>query len=593
MSDFSSAGSVSSVALTPGADEFIVQLALERTLVAPAAVERARRQIAEHADLVTPAPRLLALLVADAGLDLRRVAEFLAADFGLPLAPDLGVVRVSGDVLGLVPREFAARYKILPFAHEGRVLKLAISDPIDTEAVDNLGHMLKLTIEPHVATADDIAAAIDRFYGKDAGSLDQLLSNLSAPGNGDSAVASTEASGLGNVSDTDADAPVVKLVHSIILEAIQRRASDIHMEPMEKRFRVRYRIDGVLLEVENPPKRLQLSIVSRLKIMANISIAEKRIPQDGRIQIMVNGRQLDLRVSSLPTAHGESIVMRILDKEGLQLGLPQLGFFSDDQKEMERLIAMPDGIVLVTGPTGSGKTTTLYSCLHHINKPDRKIITVEDPVEYQLNGINQVPVRADVGMTFASALRSMLRQAPNIVMIGEIRDLETAEIAINASLTGHMVFSTLHTNDAPSAVTRLIDIGVKPFLVSTSLRAVLGQRLVRKICPKCTQPYQPTAAELRSLNISPAMASAANFAKGTGCANCNGTGFRGRLVIVELFLINEDVQRLIYENTGSARLRDKARSFGMRTMREDGLRKVTAGLTTIDEVVSITVGDAS
>ena len=593
MSDFSSVGSVSSVALTPGADEFIVQLALERTLVAPAAVERARRQIAEHADLVTPAPRLLALLVADAGLDLRRVAEFLAADFGLPLAPDLGVVRVSGEVLGLVPREFAARYKILPFAHEGRVLKLAISDPIDTEAVDNLGHMLKLTIEPHVATADEIAAAIDRFYGQDAGSLDQLLSNLSAPGNGDSAVASTEASGLGNVSDTDADAPVVKLVHSIILEAIQRRASDIHMEPLEKRFRVRYRIDGVLLEVENPPKRLQLSIVSRLKIMANISIAEKRIPQDGRIQIMVNGRQLDLRVSSLPTAHGESIVMRILDKEGLQLGLPQLGFFSDDQKEMERLIAMPDGIVLVTGPTGSGKTTTLYSCLHHINKPDRKIITVEDPVEYQLNGINQVPVRADVGMTFASALRSMLRQAPNIVMIGEIRDLETAEIAINASLTGHMVFSTLHTNDAPSAVTRLIDIGVKPFLVSTSLRAVLGQRLVRKICPKCTQPYQPTAAELRSLNISPAMASAANFAKGTGCANCNGTGFRGRLVIVELFLINEDVQRLIYENTGSARLRDKARSFGMRTMREDGLRKVTAGLTTIDEVVSITVGDAS
>ena len=593
MSDFASAGSVSSVAQAPGADEFIVQLALERTLVAPAAVERARRQIAEHADLVTPAPRLLALLVADAGLDLRRVAEFLAADFGLPLAPDLGVVRVSGEVLGLVPREFAARYKILPFAHEGRVLKLAISDPIDTEAVDNLGHMLKLTIEPHVATADDIAAAIDRFYGKDAGSLDQLLSNLSAPGNGDSAVASTEASGLGNVSDTDADAPVVKLVHSIILEAIQRRASDIHMEPLEKRFRVRYRIDGVLLEVENPPKRLQLSIVSRLKIMANISIAEKRIPQDGRIQIMVNGRQLDLRVSSLPTAHGESIVMRILDKEGLQLGLPQLGFFSDDQKEMERLIAMPDGIVLVTGPTGSGKTTTLYSCLHHINKPDRKIITVEDPVEYQLNGINQVPVRADVGMTFASALRSMLRQAPNIVMIGEIRDLETAEIAINASLTGHMVFSTLHTNDAPSAVTRLIDIGVKPFLVSTSLRAVLGQRLVRKICPKCTQPYQPTAAELRSLNISPAMASAANFAKGTGCANCNGTGFRGRLVIVELFLINEDVQRLIYENTGSARLRDKARSFGMRTMREDGLRKVTAGLTTIDEVVSITVGDAS
>jgi general secretion pathway protein E/type IV pilus assembly protein PilB len=362
---------------------------------------------------------------------------------------------------------------------------------------------------------------------------------------------------------------------------------------MEKRFRVRYRIDGVLLEVENPPKRLQLSIISRLKIMANISIAEKRIPQDGRIQIMMNARQLDLRVSSLPTAHGESIVMRILDKEGLQLGLPELGFFSDDQKELERLISLPDGIVLVTGPTGSGKTTTLYSCLHYINKPDRKIITVEDPVEYQLNGINQVPVRADIGMTFASALRAMLRQAPNIVMIGEIRDLETAEIAINASLTGHMVFSTLHTNDAPSAVTRLIDIGVKPFLVSTSLRATLAQRLVRKICAKCRQPYTPTSSELRSLGINAAQAAAATFARGAGCATCNGTGFRGRLSIVELFLVNEEIQRLIYENSGSARLWDKARSFGMRTMREDGLRKVTSGLTTIDEIVTITVGDSS
>ncbi len=571
----------------------MVELALGRGLVSGDQVERARARVAAHTDPATSPPRLLAELVTETGIDPRKLTEMLAFEFGLQTAPDLGGLRVAGDVLGLVPREFAARYLLLPLAHEGRVLRVAIADPIDTEGVDNLGHLLKLTIEPQVAPAAEIAAAIDRFYGKDAGSIDDLLSNLSAPGNGDSAVATTEASGLGDVSDTDADAPVVKLVHSIILEAIQRRASDIHLEPLEKRFRVRYRIDGVLLEVENPPKRLQLSIVSRLKIMANISIAEKRIPQDGRIQIMINGRQLDLRVSALPTVHGESIVMRILDKEGLQLGLPELGFFGDDQKEMERLISLPDGIVLVTGPTGSGKTTTLYSCLHHINKPDRKIITVEDPVEYQLNGINQVPVRADIGMTFATALRAMLRQAPNIVMIGEIRDLETAEIAINASLTGHMVFSTLHTNDAPSAITRLIDIGVKPFLVSTSLRAVLAQRLVRKICAKCRQPYTPSSAELRSLNISAAQAAAATFAKGAGCANCNGTGFRGRLSIVELFLITEEVQRLIYENTGSARLREKARSLGMRSMREDGLRKVTAGLTTIEEVVSITVGDAN
>jgi general secretion pathway protein E/type IV pilus assembly protein PilB len=327
--------------------------------------------------------------------------------------------------------------------------------------------------------------------------------------------------------------------------------------------------------------------------MANISIAEKRIPQDGRIQLSVGGKQLDLRVSSLPTAHGESIVMRILDKEGLTLGLPELGFFSDDAATFEKLITLPDGILLVTGPTGSGKTTTLYGCLHYINKPDRKIITVEDPVEYQLNGINQVPVRADIGMTFSSALRAMLRQAPNIVMVGEIRDLETAEIAINASLTGHMVFSTLHTNDAPSAVTRLIDIGVKPFLVSTSLRATMAQRLVRRICGKCKRPYTPDAKELRALNITPAQAATATFAKGDGCADCNATGYRGRMGIFEIFVVNEEIQKMIYEHAGSARLREKARALGMRTMREDGMRKVTSGLTTIEEVVSITVGDAN
>jgi general secretion pathway protein E/type IV pilus assembly protein PilB len=288
--------------------------------------------------------------------------------------------------------------------------------------------------------------------------------------------------------DNEADAPIVRMVHKVILEAIQRRASDIHLEPLEKRFRLRYRIDGVLLEVENPPKRLQLAVISRLKLMANMSIAEKRVPQDGRIQIDVAGKSIDLRVSCLPTVHGESIVMRILDKEGLTLGLPELGYLADDQEQLEGLIALADGIFLVTGPTGSGKTTTLYACLHHINKPDRKIITVEDPVEYQLAGINQVPVRMEIGMTFAAALRSMLRQAPNIIMVGEIRDLETAEIAINASLTGHMVFSTLHTNDAPSAVTRLIDIGVKPFLVATSMRATMAQRLVRRVCRRCAAP---------------------------------------------------------------------------------------------------------
>ncbi|MEO5960603.1 MAG: type II secretion system ATPase GspE [Opitutaceae bacterium] len=594
MATSSSSSSPQPVPAVSAADDYVVQLALEHGLLQPVQVELARATIADHTDLSTPTPRLLEVLAAQGAIAPRQVAELLAAEFSMAMAPDLANVRITGDTLELVPRAVAARHRLLPLAREGGKLRVAISDPLDTDGIDALGYLLKIPVEPVVATLGEIEAAIDRFYGKDANSIDDLLNDLSVNGGATDATAiTTQASAVADASNTDSDGPIIKLVHQVILEAIQRRASDIHLEPLEKRFRVRYRIDGVLIEVENPPKRLQLSIVSRLKIMANISIAEKRIPQDGRIQINVGGKQLDLRVSSLPTAHGESIVMRILDKEGLQLGLPELGFLSDDAATFEKLITLPDGILLVTGPTGSGKTTTLYGCLHHINKPDRKIITVEDPVEYQLNGINQVPVRHDVGMTFASALRAMLRQAPNIVMVGEIRDLETAEIAINASLTGHMVFSTLHTNDAPGAVTRLIDIGVKPFLVSTSLRAVMAQRLVRKICPHCKRTYTPDSKDLRALNITSSQAAGATFARGDGCADCNATGYRGRMGIFELFVIDEEIQRMIYEHVGTAKLREKARALGMRTMREDGTRKVTAGLTTIEEVVSITVGDVS
>jgi len=575
------------------ADDFVLQLALDRGRLRASQVAAARAIAAGHTDLTVPAPCLLEILIQQGALNARQVAELLAAEFGMPMAPDLANVRITGDTLELIPRAIAAKHRVLPLTREGGKLRVAIADPLDTDGIDALGYLLKIPIEPVVATAEEITGAIDRFYGKDASSIDDLLNDLSVSDAGAAAAVTTEAHAAADATNSDADAPIIKLVHQTILEAIQRRASDIHLEPLEKRFRVRYRIDGVLLEVENPPKRLQLSIISRIKIMANISIAEKRIPQDGRIQIAMGGKQLDLRVSSLPTAHGESVVMRILDKEGLQLGLPELGFLADDAATFEKLITLPDGILLVTGPTGSGKTTTLYGCLHYINKPDRKIITVEDPVEYQLNGINQVPVRHEVGMTFASALRAMLRQAPNIVMVGEIRDLETAEIAINASLTGHMVFSTLHTNDAPGAVTRLIDIGIKPFLVSTSLRATMAQRLVRKICRHCKRPYTPTPNELRALNINPAQAAHATFAKGDGCADCNATGYRGRMGIFEIFVVNEEIQKMIYDHLGTSKLREKARSLGMRTMREDGARKVTAGLTTIDEVVSITVGDAS
>jgi type IV pilus assembly protein PilB len=580
-------------AFTAAADEFVIQLAQERGLLRPAQLDAARALVPAD-PATTGTPRLLDVLIQQGALSSRRVAELLADEFGMAMAPDLTNFRIPGDTLELVPRAVAARHRLLPLAREGSRLKVAISDPLDTDGIDALGYLVKMPLETVVATPEEIASAIDRFYGKDAASIDDLLNDLSSKDAADETEAVTaETGGAPDPATTEADAPIIKLVHQMILEAIQRRASDIHVEPLEKRLRVRYRVDGVLIEVENPAKRLQLSIISRLKIMSNISIAEKRVPQDGRIQIAVGGKQLDLRVSSLPTVHGESIVMRILDKEGLTLGLPELGFFSDDAGTFERLISLPDGILLVTGPTGSGKTTTLYGCLHFINKPDRKIITVEDPVEYQLNGINQVPVRHDVGMTFASALRAMLRQAPNIVMVGEIRDLETAEIAINASLTGHMVFSTLHTNDAPGAVTRLIDIGVKPFLVSTSLRAVMAQRLVRKICRQCKKPVLPTSSELRALNITAAQAEGATFAKGEGCSNCNSTGYRGRMGIFEIFVINEEIQKMIYEGEGTSKLRDKARTLGMRTMREDGARKVTAGLTTIEEVVSITVGDSS
>ena len=573
------------------ADDFVIQLALDKGVLQPEQVEAARAVVAGHTDLTVTPPRVLDVLIAEHGFTAKDAAKLLADEFGMPMI-EMANVRPSGELMALLPRQLAVKYTAFPVAREHNALRVAISDPLDVDAIDSISHFVKMSVEPVVAPADEIKAHIDRFYGKDEESMEKLLDSISTGEEAQVVAGTTAAPGTTGAEGETDDAPIIKLVYQIILEAISRRASDIHLEPLEKRFRVRYRIDGVLVEVDNPPKRLQLAMISRLKIMANISIAEKRIPQDGRIQVTVGNKSIDLRVSSLPTAHGESIVMRILDKEGLQLGLPELGFLSDDQATMERIITLPDGLFLVTGPTGSGKTTTLYSCLHFINKPDRKLITVEDPVEYQLSGINQVPVRTEVGMTFANALRSMLRQAPNIIMVGEIRDLETAEISINASLTGHMVFSTLHTNDAPGAVTRMIDIGVKPFLVSTSLRAIMAQRLTRKICSKCKHPYTPDPRELRSLNITAQQAANAKFAKGAGCENCHGSGYRGRAGIFEIFVSNDELQRMIYENVGTSRLRDKARALGMRTMREDGLRKVLSGLTTIEEVVSITVGDA-
>ena len=512
----------------------------------------------------------------------------LASQFGMETITLQGL-DIPREVLDMVPGDVAQRYKVVPVFKNENVLTVALGDPLDVDTLDGLRYVLKCNVEGVVAPPEEIEKAIANYYGRATGAVEGMLQEIT-----EGTLALPDEVQQQLVADQDvseSDAPIIKLVSLIIMEAFRSRASDIHLEPMPKKFRVRYRIDGVLHEVDSPPKRLQSAIISRVKIMANMSIAEKRVPQDGRIQINVMGRDLDLRVSSIPTNHGESIVMRILDKSGIALGLPQLGFFADDQQVFERLITLSDGIILVTGPTGSGKTTTLYACLNTINKPDRKIITVEDPVEYQMSGINQVQVRADIGMTFSAALRAILRQAPNIIMIGEIRDLETAEIAVNASLTGHLVFSTLHTNDAPSAVTRLIDIGVKPFLVASSTRAIMAQRLVRRICEKCKEPYEPKEAELRLLGPAAKQLASAELFHGKGCADCQFTGYRGRLGIYEIFQIDDQVRNLVFEQVSSTELRIKARELGMRTLREDGVRKVVAGITTLEEVLRVTMGD--
>jgi type IV pilus assembly protein PilB len=515
-----------------------------------------------------------------------QILEFVAKDCGMEFQPSLE--QVEEDVLATIQPADSRRYHALPIKRLPGGLRVAIPDPLDFETLDALRYLLKTDLEPIVVPAEKIDEAITRYFGKTDESLQTLMSSM---GEGELQVKAAGAGEDGGETE-EGDAPIIRMVYGLILEAHRLRASDIHLEPLEKRLRLRYRIDGNLQEMRDPPKRLQSSIVSRIKIMSNISIAEKRLPQDGRIALATSdGPTLDLRVSTVPTIHGESVVMRILDKKSLLLGLPELGFFADDQATMERVINYADGIFLVTGPTGSGKSTTLYACLNTINKPDRKLITVEDPVEYQLPGVNQVAVNTEIGMTFAAALRAMLRQAPNIIMVGEIRDVETASIAINASLTGHLVFSTLHTNDAPSAITRLVDMGVKPFLVSSSIRAVLAQRLIRKICPDCKEPYTPTEAELRALNLNAASLAEARFAKGRGCDRCRGTGYRGRAGIFEIFSVDDEIRHLINESAPVSKIRQRARDLGMRTLREDGIRKVASGMTTPEEVISATMGD--
>jgi len=568
----------------PVQDEYVVEILRDVGLISHEDLQQAKEMSAANGTGVVKS------LIQMGRITQMDVSKALAGQFGMDTI-NLAEFHVPDDVIALVPRAVARRYKIIPVYKHDTTLTVAIGDPMDVDTVDSLRYVLKMNVEAVVASPDDIENSLTRYYGTTDDTVENMLQEITEGDVELTEGAKTLDTKIDDGSQTDSDAPIIKLVGLLILEAFRNRASDIHIEPLEKKLRVRFRIDGLLREVESPPKRLQAAIISRIKIMANMSIAEKRVPQDGRIQIPVMGRMLDLRVSVLPTSHGESVVMRILDKQSLLLGLGDLGFFSDDQETMAKLISLPDGIFLVTGPTGSGKTTTLYACLNTINKPDRKIITVEDPVEYQLAGINQVQVNADINLTFAAALRSILRQAPNIVMIGEIRDLDTANIAVQASLTGHLVFSTLHTNDAPSAVTRLIDIGVKPFLVASSVRGIMAQRLIRKVCARCKEPYHPTQYEMDMLKLDTAEIEKATIFRGHGCGECGRTGYQGRTGIYEIFQLDENVRQLIYEKVASNVIRARARELGMRTLREDGVRKIMAGVTTPEEVISITQGD--
>jgi len=531
------------------------------------------RDVQQANDGLKPGESVIAALISIGTVSDEQIAQSVAVSSGMEFV-DLHNYEPHPGLNALVSLEVALKYKIAPLGTNGSALQIVVADPYDFETLDALPHVLQPDIEYYCSTPALIKTLQANLYGNEAVMGTPKTKNSDGSSGGD-------------------DAPVIRLVTNMLMEAFKQKASDIHVEPLEKDIRIRYRMDGVMVDVEHHPKRLHSAIIGRLKIMTgSMQLDEKRIPQDGRIQMHYNDKEIDMRVSIIPTNNGESVVMRVLDKSSLKLGLSDLGFLSDDQAEFERLITLPDGIILVTGPTGSGKTTTLYACLNFINRSDRKIITVEDPVEYELAGINQVMVKEDVGMTFAAALRAMLRQAPNIIMLGEIRDLETASIAIQASLTGHLVFSTLHTNDAPSAVARLSDIGVKPFLIASAVRAIQAQRLVRKLCGDCKSPSALTDRELRALGLEASQMLEAKIFSPTGCSKCRQNGFRGRMSLVEIFKIDDEVRNMINQQLTTPQLRKRARELGMRTLREDGIRKVLAGMTAAEEVIEATMSDA-
>jgi len=509
----------------------------------------------------------------------------LARQFALP---HLSLSSISLSPLPIRDRlspKYLREHRVLPIEIKDGVLTVAMTDPTDPYTVDDLRMSTGYAVSICLAKEREILEAIDQFYSDGQATMEKIVKGYQEEEGG---LPGDDREDVDHLRDLASEAPVIQLVNLLITRAVEARASDIHVEPFEDRLRIRYRVDGVLLDHESPPKRLQAAVISRVKIMAKMNIAERRLPQDGRIRLQILGKDLDLRVSTIPTLYGESVVMRILDRSTLLLTLGELGFPDDVRLQFQRLIRKPHGMILVTGPTGSGKTTTLYTALSEINSADKKIITIEDPVEYQLRGVNQIHVKPKIGLTFANGLRSIVRQDPDVIMVGEIRDAETADIAIHSALTGHLVFSTLHTNDAPGAITRLLDMGVENYLVSSVLVAVLAQRLVRVICPECREPYQLDVAAVRKMGVKTDIDGSLQVFRGKGCAACSFTGYHGRSGIYEFLVISEEIQRLILEKTDANMIRQKALALGMKTLWEDGWRKVEQGVTTLEDLLRVT-----
>ena len=540
----------------------------------------------EHKRSGTPVVQIL----QDFGImDLDSVLQVIANYMGAEVI-SLHDREITPQLLQTIPANTARMYRCIPVEQNNSTLQVAFEDPLNPARADELGFIIKKEIQPVIANPTDISALIDKYYGQDTSeSVSEILRELGSDADIAKEVEQVETTDNATIMADLADAaPIVRFVNLVLYQAVQDRASDIHFEPFEDEFRIRYRVDGALYEMSPPPKHLALPVVSRIKVMANLNISERRLPQDGRINFQVANRPIDLRVSTLPTQFGESVVLRVLDRAAVNLEIESLGLPKYVYDYVTEAIQRPNGIFIVTGPTGCGKTTTLYSCMRRVNTIDSKLLTAEDPVEYDIEGIMQVAIHEAVGLTFSKALRSFLRQDPDIIMVGEMRDLETAQISIQASLTGHLVLSTLHTNDAPGAVTRMVDMGVEPFLISSTLMAVLGQRLVRTICRNCRTPFEPTESQLAMLNLSPHDLGDKVFYYGRGCSECNDTGYKGRKGIFELLTINDAMRMLINERAPTVVLRQKAVELGMVTLREDGLRSIFEGDTTIEEVVKYT-----